>query len=153
MDMIAQKLHITDQHGWYKVKTSTLKKHGIPSWLVKHYKGSLTKLLASVYPEYRSYISLTVSFCIYNWDLTKFSAVPSGYWDSLPNQRTFLDDIAKKLNIKSESDWYQVRRNTLFEHGACGLLVHKYGGSRIKMLQTVYPEYPSHLSDHLMNSI
>jgi hypothetical protein len=33
------------------------------------------------------------------------SKLPVSYWKSIENRKNFLDEIAKKLNIKIPSDW------------------------------------------------
>ncbi len=81
---------------------------------------------------------------IYQWDHSKFMdvlAVPKGYWDVLSNQRSFLDNLAKKLNISSPEGWYYLTCTTFRKHNGTGLL-SKYDNSPRKLLQAVYPEYP-----------
>ncbi len=51
MDNLATKLNINSHEGWYNV-TSTVVKHNGGAVLLDKYKGSLTKLLQNVYPEY-----------------------------------------------------------------------------------------------------
>ncbi len=64
-----------------------------------------------------------------------------GYWNKLSNQRSFLDEIAKKLNIRTQDDWYKVTSTTLQQCGAVALL-EKYHKSPSALLSAVYPEYP-----------
>lgn len=40
--------------------------------------------------------------------LSSFDAVTRGYWTKLQNQRNFFDQLAKKLNIEKQDDWYKV---------------------------------------------
>ncbi len=51
MNEIAEKLHITNQEGWYKLTVTTLRDHGANTLLSK-YKGSPSALLRAIYPEY-----------------------------------------------------------------------------------------------------
>jgi hypothetical protein len=67
--------------------------------------------------------------------------VPRDYWNDLSNQRTFLDELAKKLNITAFEEWYRVSSKDVIENGGRGLFKH-YGFSIPKMLTTVYKEYP-----------
>ncbi len=64
----------------------------------------------------------------------------TGHWDDINNQRSFLNNLAKKLNINDLSGWYKITQYILEEQGGGGL-VRKYNGSPSKLLQTVYPEY------------
>ncbi len=77
---------------------------------------------------------------IYRWDITKFKYITTGYWDNITNQRLFMDDLTKKLNISNMEDWYMINKKTLQHHGADHIL-EKYEGSRNKLLKSVYPEY------------
>lgn len=61
-------------------------------------------------------------------------------WNNTHNQRTFLDKLAKKLNITSYEGWYQVSVKTLQQHGVSGIL-SKYNSSPKKLFPAIYPEY------------
>lgn len=84
-----------------------------------------------------------IDFPIYNWHLTKltkYSQLPRGYWDNISNQQSFLNDLAKKLNITSPSGWHKMSGPIIEQHGGA-VLLNKYNGSITKLLSTVYPEY------------
>jgi hypothetical protein len=55
-------------------------------------------LLASVYPEY-------------NWLPWKFSQCPKNFWDSIENQKKFVEWAAKELKINEKDNWYRVTYN------------------------------------------
>jgi hypothetical protein len=63
--------------------------------LLDRYQGSLVNILSSVYPEYE-------------WLPWKFEKSTQNFWESVNNQKRFMDWAAKKLNIKEMSDWYKV---------------------------------------------
>jgi hypothetical protein len=78
------------------------------------------------------------------WDPLKFVRTPRNYWQNIDNQRSFMDNLAKKLNIllepnnvftkvdmTSPDDWYSMNEKTLREHGGRGLLQY-YRGSVLK---------------------
>ncbi len=67
--------------------------------------------------------------------------MPPHHWNSVANQRAFMDELAKKLNIKSPTDWYKVTRGTFTQYGGDGLL-QRYHSSFYKLLSSVYAEYP-----------
>ncbi len=85
-------------------------------------------------------------FMRYNWDLSKFRTSDSkmshnhGYWSDLDTQRSFMESLAKALNIQDTEGWYHVTKKTIEEHGGGGLL-SQYDGSPSKLLQSVYPKY------------
>ncbi len=78
----------------------------------------------------------------YHWDVSKFANVPRKFWYNLEHQRSFMDGLAKKLNIEDKEDWYKVKGPSLLEHGG-GRLLMIYNGSMSKLLSSVYPEYPT----------
>jgi hypothetical protein len=61
-------------------------------------------------------------------------------WEGIENQRTVLDSVAIRLNIKNFEDWYSVPAVKIREMGGSGILTH-YQNSASTMLQKVYPEY------------
>ncbi len=97
MDTLAKQLNIYDQDGWYSVTKQTLLKNGGTSLALK-YKNSISKLLTTVYPEYL--LSSVNTYNIrYKWDVTRFNKVSKGYWNSIANQKEFLQQFAKKMSI------------------------------------------------------
>ncbi len=136
---LAKKLNITNQQEWYKVTKATLLRHGCGGLLQK-YDGSPSKLLAAVFPEYL-FLGDNVSSDIFEWDFSKFAQVPSGYWDSISNQRVFLQEVAKSLHITDREGWYKITVKALQSHGGAGLLKCKYNDSPYKLLTSIFPEY------------
>eukprot|EP01114_Cavostelium_apophysatum_P024837 TRINITY_DN9888_c0_g1_i1.p1 TRINITY_DN9888_c0_g1~~TRINITY_DN9888_c0_g1_i1.p1 ORF type:complete len:164 (+),score=14.30 TRINITY_DN9888_c0_g1_i1:508-999(+) len=61
------------------------------------------------------------------------------FWKSIWNRRAFLDELAKKLNIQSTSDWNNVSSDIFFRNGARSLLQY-YNDSPYQMLSSLYPE-------------
>ncbi len=119
--------------------------------LLNKYKGSSVQLLKTVYPEYPS-ISMRmryVEFSIhknlfhvleYKWDTSKFQS-RHGYWDDIENQRSFMEELGKKLHVTNPSDWYLLNPTTLKRFGGEVLLDVKYNGSISKLVASVFPEY------------
>jgi hypothetical protein len=44
----------------------------------------------------------------YEWLPWKFSHSAKHFWEDVRNQRRFMEWAAKQLNIKGQSDWYNV---------------------------------------------
>ncbi len=68
------------------------------------------------------------------------------------NQRAFIAQLVKRLNINSTEEWWTLSQATLHAHGGAGL-VKKYGGSTIHLLTTVYPEYKQACRDTILNLV
>jgi len=111
---------------WYKVPNKTIIAHG-GAGLLQHYKQSRSALLKAIYPSHP-------------WDLSRFSKVPQNHWDSIANQRAFMESMGKKLGINHEEQWYHVSNQTVIDNGGGGLL-GEYGQSLSDLLQTVFPNY------------
>ncbi len=71
----------------------------------------------------------------------KFGRVSKEYWNDVSNQRSFLDELAKKLNITRLEGWYKITPNVLRLHGGESIM-DKHDQSLYKVLSTVYPGYP-----------
>ncbi len=52
LDDLARKLNITTPQGWFSIRNPTLIERG-GGGLLRKYNGSLSRLLSTVYPEYR----------------------------------------------------------------------------------------------------
>ncbi len=141
MDELAKELNIKDREDWYKVSSTTLQQNGAYRLLVQKYNGSPSKLLQAVYSQYLHRFTVTTTSCQkYSWDITKFAQLPRGYWNDIANQRSFILDLAKKLNITAPESWYQITAGSIRQHGGAGLL-SKYNGSLGALLRSMYPEY------------
>src|SRR5690348_2737640 len=62
------------------------------------------------------------------------------YWQDKTNQRIFFDQLANKLGIKSQEDWYRVTKKQVEDNGGQELLSY-YQYSPIRALESLYPEY------------
>jgi hypothetical protein len=125
VDVIANKLGIKKQEDWYRVTQGAVRQHGGEGIMNMYYQSGLYKTLSAVYPE----------FLWYPW---KFETAPHKYWNSLHNQRKYMDWLAEELNIVKESDWRKVTASQLEQHFGSSLL-RMYNGSILNLLLSVYP--------------
>ncbi len=82
------------------------------------------------------FVALKTIYPEHHWEDHKFKR-PSNYWNDPSNQRQFMDDLIKKLNLTSLKF---LTTSSLQKNGGASLL-QKYHGSVTKLLVTVYPEY------------
>ena len=61
---------------------------------------SLPNLLSHIYPDY-------------GWLPWKFAKVPKLFWNSMTNQRKFMDWAGKQLGVKEMNDWYKIKYNVI----------------------------------------
>ncbi len=99
LDSIAHKLSITtvtlyqpyyiDFHSlddWYTLsRDHPLLDHCALHKVLRWYNNSLAKALKSVYPEHR-------------WENSRLNK-PRGFWANIANQRSVMDELAKRLSI------------------------------------------------------
>ncbi len=61
-------------------------------------------------------------------------------WDDISNQRSFMDNLSKKLSINDPIKWYKITMSAIQAHGGEPLL-QKYDHSLGKLISSVYSEY------------
>jgi len=125
-DELSKILNLKTYEDWYQVKVSDIEEYG-GDGLLSNYGNSPVKALTTAYPEH-------------NWQLTKFSSIPQGFWQEISNQRDFFDHVGKKLNIKKWEEWYSVKKNDVADHGGLSILQY-YENSPCQALMNIYPEY------------
>lgn len=55
----------------------------------------------------------------------KFLHSPKGFWEDKKNQRSFLDDLVKNLNLKKYENYYRITKKDVEENGGgTELIVH-----------------------------
>jgi hypothetical protein len=50
----------------------------------------------------------------------KFNETQRGYWDSLDNQRKYVEWVGKQLQLSHLSDWYKVKQADFVRFGGGG---------------------------------
>ncbi len=147
MNDFAQKHNIQTEEDWYHVTYHKLFQHG-GAGILQQYNNSPSKLITTLFPQYLESLVLWLHRR-FHWDLTKFSHVPKGFWNSLVNQRKFMEDIARKFSIScvlkidhhditTPEDWHLISEKELREHGG-GALLSKYNNSIRKAVFFIAP--------------
>jgi len=122
---LEKKIGIQNADGWYKVTSSVLIENGGRSILYHH--GSLFNALKWIYPHIQ-------------WDPSKFERISFNFFSDPKNQKLFLEEAAKKLDLKNITDWKNVTTSQIMKIKGAKSLLHYYGGSLKKALISVYPE-------------
>jgi hypothetical protein len=73
------------------------------------------------------------------WKILLFK-LPENFWENKENHRYFTDWLFKELQFKQMDDWYQINKEDISEKNG-NMVLFKYGGSRFKMLQSIYPQH------------
>lgn len=122
-----EKLGLKNLSEFYTVPVSEIRKMGGKGLIDGVYKGSLLKALPFVFPDHE-------------WLPWKLDHnMPRSFWDSVENQRRFMDNLAKELGFTRMDQWYRVTEKMIRSRGGKAILA-KYGNSPSRLLQAVYPE-------------
>lgn len=124
---ISEDLGIKALEDWYGIRNEDIIHHGGTN-LLAQYGGSLSELLASLFPEHP-------------WNAARFSNKPRNYWNSIETQRTFMEELGQRLGVGRDlSRWYKISRYEVEENGGRGLL-QLYNDSMVLLLSSVFPEH------------
>ncbi len=63
------------------------------------------------------------------------------FWTIQSNRKSYFDWVSSQLKIQSLEDWYNIRVSDIQAFSGGSLLNNYYGGSLIKALQNLYPNY------------
>lgn len=115
LDTMATKLNIKKPSDWGKVKRKDIHEHRGSSLL--NYNRSVFNSLQSAYKGIYFLISHSIDI---QWKQEWFSSTPrfpKSHWNSQENCKLFMDDVAKKNHIKTQSDWRKVTIGVLRKNG------------------------------------
>jgi hypothetical protein len=110
MSWLGKKLNIAEPSNWYLVTTRDFADNGGSGLLRHHYQDSVSNAVMQTFPHHA-------------WLPWKFKLTPRGYWNSIENQRKFVDWFAAEHGIKNVTDWYSVGRQDV---GQAGGSFHRY---------------------------
>ena len=76
------------------------------------------------------------------WESDRFANKLRGFWNSLENQKNFIEKIAKKLGIQPGDleAWYKVATSDVIQFGGGSLLPY-HGYSLARLIMAIYPEH------------
>eukprot|EP01114_Cavostelium_apophysatum_P022685 TRINITY_DN8291_c0_g1_i1.p1 TRINITY_DN8291_c0_g1~~TRINITY_DN8291_c0_g1_i1.p1 ORF type:complete len:560 (+),score=113.65 TRINITY_DN8291_c0_g1_i1:52-1731(+) len=124
---LSKKLNIRKWQDWYRVTLHDIVSNGGSS-LLNHFGNSPSKLITTLLPEHP-------------WNLYDFESVPVNYWKDRHNQKAFLNELTKRLEVNNYSDWYKVTVEDIQNHGGNGILWN-YDNSPAKMIMSILQEFP-----------
>lgn len=130
VEWLSQELKIEQLDSWYDVSVETVAEKGGAMLLEQQHHNSLFRLLRTVYPDH-------------NWLSWKFrgnSMEDETFWESIENQKEYLEWLRTKTGVKDMEDWYDVTLQQITEHGGAPLLA-KYNNSIGHVLTAIYPDY------------
>lgn len=126
-DWMADQLGIQVQQDWYSVSLEDIHLLGGQGLLTNYHSNSLFSALQYVYPDFE-------------W-IPWLTRVPRNYWKETKNQRAALDDIAERLGINKQEDWYGIASEDITDIAGHSLLTHYHNSSMFALLKTSFPEF------------
>lgn len=125
LEEVQVKESIAAARDWCKVTARDVRSHG-GQGLLNHHNGSLRAALAEAFPHE-------------DWDSALAGMGKSKrHWESLRNQRAFMEGVGRCHGVTRPEDWRRVTRETIVTAGGSALLA-KYG-SVFDALQHIFPE-------------
>ena len=143
MDEIFQKLKLKSHDDWFNIPRKKIIKNGGGKLLYYRYKGDLFLLLTTIYPNHSFTLPkhLNVFKSVEEDKEKEIVLIPSKKnFNSIENQRLFMDQLFTKLNLKTIDDWLSVTRDNLIQNGGLSLLRY-YKGDFSLLLQSIYPNF------------
>ena len=128
MDNLYKKFELNSLDEWLSQPIKNIVKNGGQS-LLKFYSNDIEKLLSSIYPTH-----------FWQFEERKINS-KFDYFSDIENQRKFMNDLFKKLNLKSMDDWVNVNRKTIQKNGGKILLKWYYKDDMQKLYSNIYPNY------------
>ena len=136
MDKLFIKLKLISVEDWVNIKITKFEENGGKSLLLK-YDRNFMKLLTTIYPHFP-------------WQFPqKIIEKSAGYFKSIENQRNFMEKLSIKFNLQSLDDWINISRKKLIQNGGYTLIVSEYKKDKIKLLSSLYPNFPWAISSSL----
>ena len=127
MDKLFIQFNLKTLNDWKKIQKIKIIKNGGASLITYYYNNDLSKLLQTIYPNHK-------------WEFEEDKS-SNKYFKSLVNQRSFMDNLFKKLQLKSLDDWEEVSLQVIKENGGKSLVTSQYNFSKKKLLLSIYPEH------------
>lgn len=122
------KLNIKHPSDWGKVTKKQILANDGASFINIYY-GSVKRAITSVLEGMVFLLSQQEDTTWKEEWFSNANKFPSGYWSKKENQREFLNNLAKKLDVLNPSDWKKVSRKEVIENDGGTLLFH-YGTLR-----------------------
>ena len=127
LEELSQRLGFTTLNDWYTITHREIRRSGGGPLLNIH-SGNLFNALKHYYPQH-------------NWDMLQMNKITRNYWNSVDNQRSFLNKLAQKYNIESISEWILKLNDIKKKEVQILSILAKYNNNYVNMLKTIYPSH------------
>ena len=130
MDNLFKKLKLKSIEDWKNISTNQIIQNGGQNLLIYHYYNNIPFFLQSIYPNYP-------------WTFDEFSLINSKeFFQSIFNQRIFIDNLYYKLKLKSIDEWFLIgAKKEIILNGGFHLIKF-YLNDLFKLMSAIYPNFP-----------
>ena len=136
IDYLYHKFQLTSLEDWNNISKRKITQNGGED-LLYYFENDKEKLLNKLYPNFP-------------WDFAKYNS--RGYFKSISNQQTFMDEIFTKLNYNSLDEFQKITLSKIRELN--GQRIIKYYKDNIrKLLMALYPNYPWKFNEKMEQKI
>jgi hypothetical protein len=136
MNTLFHKFKLKNFEEWLEVTNQQIIKNGGKTLVLVYYKKDKHKLLLTVYPNYP-------------WSFRKLVKNNSNkFFRSFENQKFFMDELYKKLELKSLDDWVDIPKSAIKSNKGKSLLNYYYGGDMKALLKAIYPTHQFRFPDN-----
>ena len=76
------------------------------------------------------------------FDINYMKINPNRYFESIENQRKFMEYLFYKLKLENFEKWNKITQNKIIKNGGKSLIYFYYTNEREKMFTNIFPNYP-----------
>ena len=165
IDKLYRKFGFTSLGDWLNITRKKIIKSGGKNLLLKYYANNLHLLLLSIYPNYPWQFIDLINNINKNNNLIKNNLnniinnnndnennnnlnnniINRGkrmdYFESIDNQRTFINELYEKFYLNSLDEWTKISRKKIIQNGGKKLILKYYENDLQKLLTSIYPKH------------
>ena len=127
MDEIYKKIGLKSVDDWLKISKTKFKLNGGEN-LLEIYANNYENLLKKIYPNE-------------NLNFQNLKINRNKFFQSIENQKKFMENLFIKLKLNSLDDWLNISRNLIIKNGGKSLILYYYLNDMKKLLKTIYPNH------------
>ena len=120
------KLNLNSLDDWLNINQKKIIQNG-GRILIRIYRSDYKLLLSSLYPDHH-----------WNFNQFKIKLNKKIYFDTIDQQKSFLDQLFIKFKLKSMNDWLHVSTRKIIEKGGRKLLDIYYHNFRLVLCSLIF---------------
>ena len=131
MENLFTRLKLISLDDWLKISRNKIKENGGKIFLQKIHENNMQKLLFSLYPNFP-----------WKFENLKTIKTKKYFENSIFNQIQVIEKLYKKFKLYSLEDWLKISYTKINDEGGKIIMKEIYSNDLIKLLSTIYPNFP-----------